>query len=162
MTDLAILAKDLDFTDADIPVGEAFSKNSAQLRIAVTEAERTAVQVQVEKFPAVDVPQAIAFATSGNKVDPSSQQTIDTPRIKVVMGLLENLGLCQFSAQLLQPRHEFDGPVSPQGPPMQMWKIRGERLRTHALMQPPADVDDHFRNGLDIGPRRSEIDDTAA
>ena len=84
----------------NIPVGKAFSKNSAQLGIAMTEAERAAVQMQIEKLPAVDVPQAITFATTGNKVDPSFQQAIDTPRVKVVTGLLEDPGLFQSGSQL--------------------------------------------------------------
>ena len=84
----------------DIPVGKTFGKNTAQLRITVTEAERTAIQVQVQKLSAIDVPQSIAFATTGNKVDPSCQQTIDTPRVKVVTGLLEDPGLFQSGSQL--------------------------------------------------------------
>jgi len=96
----------------NIPVGKAFSKNSAQLGIAMTEAERPAVQMQIKKLPAVDVPQAISFATTGNKVDPSFQQTIDTPRVKVLTGLLENLGLCEGGSQLRRSRREIRVPVS--------------------------------------------------
>mgnify|MGYP001815405911 CR=1 FL=1 len=96
----------------DIPVSKTFSKYAAQLGISVAEAERAAVQVQIEKLPAIDVPQAIAFATTGNKVDSSFQQTLDTPRVKVRTGLLEDPGLCQSGSQLRRPRREIKAPVS--------------------------------------------------
>lgn len=96
----------------DIPVCKARRKNLTQLGVSVTEAERAAIQVQIKKLPAVDVPQAISFATTGNKVDPSFQQTIDTPRVKVLTGLLENLGLCEGGSQLRRSRREIRVPVS--------------------------------------------------
>jgi len=97
---------------ADIPVGKACRKNPAQLRIAVTKAERAAVQVQIKKFPAVNIPIAIAFTTAGDEVDPAFQQTIDSARVKVVTGLLENLGLCKSGGQLLRPWQKYRVSVS--------------------------------------------------
>ena len=66
----------------------------------MTKTERAAIQMQIEKLPAIDVPQAIAFTTTGNKVDPTFQQTLDTPRVKVLTGLLEDSGFCQGGSQL--------------------------------------------------------------
>ena len=97
---------------SNIPVGKAFRRNTAQLRISVAEAERAAIQMQIEKLPAIDVPQAIAFATTGHKVDSAFQQALDTPRVEVLTGLLEDPGLCQSGSQLRRPRQKFNYPVS--------------------------------------------------
>ena len=78
---------------SDVEPFERGAQHRQQLRIAVSEGEHSAVQVKVEVFLAVQVPESIALTPAHHQIDAELVKPLYAARDDVIVGQAQHAGL---------------------------------------------------------------------